>query len=253
MRDLDFDSRDQLEDSILRREWRTINWILESQERVQQIARDLQIEDELQNELNQADEEEKKEAEEDKVANMKSAANSKSKLEEKIEEWISQIKDQEGKENPLQNAEIFSRISIVRMMKHILLLVSLGESSRQAAILLKQVLHPKQLNVLIRLSALGSSQVQCLIQKIFQTLLRCNIKLDYLNRAVTTAAQDDTTYRVKELSEKYCKDVDFRSSFWTFHFNQIYLTRRAQYSTTDQVEVGKPAVIEEIIRTFEIV
>ena len=43
------------------------------------------------------------------------------------------------------------------MLKHVVLLVSLGESSRQAAGLLKQVLHPKQLNVLIRLSALGSS------------------------------------------------------------------------------------------------
>ena len=95
--------------------------------------------------------------------------------------------------------------------------------------------------------------MQCLIQKIFQTLLRCNVKLDALNRAVTTAASDDTTQRVRELSQRYCHSVDLKSSFWTFHFNQIYLTRRAQYSTTDQVEVGKPAVIEEIIRTFEIV
>ena len=44
-----------------------------------------------------------------------------------------------------------------------------------------------------------------------------------------------------------------RSDFWTFQFNQIYLTRHAQFKTSDQVEVGKPAVIEEIIRTFEIV
>jgi len=73
------------------------------------------------------------------------------------------MKEQEGKENPLIKAEFFSRISIIRMLKHVINLVSLAESSREAALLLKKVLHPKHLNVLIRLSALGSSQVQCLV------------------------------------------------------------------------------------------
>lgn len=81
VRELDFDSREQLEDALLRREWRTISWIMPH---ATKLAEDLQIE------VDQNEEEEKNEGEdEDKVANMKNAANAKAKLEEKIEEWIS--------------------------------------------------------------------------------------------------------------------------------------------------------------------
>lgn len=41
-----------------------------------------------------------------------------------------------------------------------------------------------------------------------------------------------------------------QSPFWDFLFNQVYLSKQAQFNSTDQVEVGKPCVIEEIIRTF---
>ena len=41
-----------------------------------------------------------------------------------------------------------------------------------------------------------------------------------------------------------------QSPFWDFLFNQIYLAKRSQFNSTDQIEVGKPCVVEEIIRTF---
>lgn len=96
-----------------------------------------------------------------------------------------------------------------------------------------KVLSPLRLTTLFRLSALGSSQIQCLIQKIFQSLLRCNIKLNFLNQAVNQAMADDSTNRVAELSKKQFPNIDMKSSFWTFQLNQIYLSRRAQFSTTD--------------------
>lgn len=115
---------------------------------------------------------------------MKTQVNQKASDKEKIEEWIRQIKEQEGKENPLTDARFFSRVSINRLLKHVVLLTSLAESSRDACQLLLKVLNPQQLVILFRLSALGTSQTQCIIQKIFQTLLRCNIKIGFLNKAV---------------------------------------------------------------------
>ena len=120
----------------------------------------------------------------------------KKKEEERVEEWISQIKEQEGKENPFNKANFFSRVSIVRLLKPISLMISLAESSSFAVNLLLKVLSPEQLIILIRLAAVGTSQTQCLVQRIFQNLLRCNIKLSFLDSAVRTANQDDTTFRV---------------------------------------------------------
>ena len=177
--------------------------------------------------MEEAEEIKAEEAGEDKVAAMKATVDLKSNDKEKVDEWIIQLKEQEGKENPLSKANFFSRVSILRLLKPIILLTSLAESSREASKLLLKVLSPQQIIVLIRLSALGTSQTQCIIQRIFQTLLRCNIKLDFLNKAVATAAQDDSTKRVDELHRKQCLSVDLKSSFWTFNFNQIYLARRA--------------------------
>lgn len=75
-----------------------------------------------------------------------------------MEEWISQIKQLEGEENPLKKANFFTRVSIIRMLKPIILLCSLGESSKDASQLLKKVLDPSQLIILVRLAALGTSQ-----------------------------------------------------------------------------------------------
>ena len=83
-------------------------------------------------------------------------------------------------------------------------------------------------------------------------MLRLNISRSYLDLAVQQANADDKdqTKRVSELLTKVSKKVDMGSAFWDFHFNQIFLAKRAQFSTSDQVAVGTPAVVEEIIRTF---
>ena len=195
-----------------------INWAIDNADKFAKIL-DIEVEE--------AEENKAEEAGEDKVAAMKATVDLKSNDKEKVDEWIIQLKEQEGKENPLAKANFFSRVSILRLLKPIILLTSLAESSREASKLLLKVLSPQQIIVLIRLSALGTSQTQCIIQRIFQTLLRCNIKLDFLNKAVATAAQDDSTKRVDELHRKQCLSVDLKSSFWTFNFNQIYLARRA--------------------------
>ena len=83
-------------------------------------------------------------------------------------------------------------------------------------------------------------------------MLRLNMASKFLDDAVRLAAADDSrTERVKELpSAAVFRRVNMDSGFWTLQLNQIFLARQAQFSTTNQVEVGKPAVIEEIIRTF---
>ena len=82
---------------------------------------------------------------------MKEAVNCKNKEDDKVEEWISQIKDQEGKENPRSKSLVFSKVSIIRMIKPVFLMISLAESSRESADFLLKVFHPKNLNILVRL------------------------------------------------------------------------------------------------------
>lgn len=47
-----------------------------------------------------------------------------------------------------------------------------------------------------------------------------------------------------------CLRFPGNNSFWQLLFNQIQMTKRAQFSPNNQVEVGKTVVVEEISRTF---
>ena len=129
------------------REWRVVNWAVEN---AGSLANTLQIEiggdEEEEKAMATGEEEEAKvveeKSDEDKIAAMKSEVDKKGNEKEKIEEWINQMKDQEGTDNPLSKANFFSRVSILRLLKPIILLCSLAESSRDASKLLKKVLAP---------------------------------------------------------------------------------------------------------------
>jgi len=85
---------------------------------------------------------EEEKSDEQKFAAMKSEVGRKGNEKEKVEEWISQMKGQEGTDHPLAKANFFSRVSILRLLKPLVLLCSLAESSRDASKLLKRVLTP---------------------------------------------------------------------------------------------------------------
>lgn len=113
---------------MLRREWRVLNWAANYQMLEESLGVTAPEEEKK--------EEEKKEEKKDKLGEMKEAVNCKNKEDEKIEEWISQIKEQEGEENPRSKSQVFSKVSIIRMLKPIFLMISLAESSRESAKLL---------------------------------------------------------------------------------------------------------------------
>lgn len=246
-----FEDYNTMHDAIVARESRIFDACLE---RSKDFAACL-VADEEEGEAPAKPEEEKQEEPVDRLAAIRTQVEEKTEEKEKMEAWLTLAAAEEGKTSPLSKASFYSRVSIYRLLKHLSILVSVSESSRDASDLLKDVLRPAQLPVLVRMAALGTAQAQCLVQKIFQGLLRLNMSRAYLDRAVQQAAADDKdqTGRVPELLTKHTKKVDMGSAFWDFHFNQIFLAKRAQFRTSDQVAVGTPAVIEEIIRTFLVI
>ena len=246
-----FEDYNTMHDAIVARESRIFDACLE---RSKDFAACL-VADEEEGEAPAKPEEEKQEEPVDRLAAIRTQVEEKTEEKEKMEAWLTLAAAEEGKTSPLSKASFYSRVSIYRLLKHLSILVSVSESSRDASDLLKDVLTPAHLPVLVRMAALGTAQAQCLVQKIFQGLLRLNMSRAYLDRAVQQAAADDKdqTGRVPELLTKHTKKVDMGSAFWDFHFNQIFLAKRAQFRTSDQVAVGTPAVIEEIIRTFLVI
>ena len=136
----------EFDDAFLRREWRVLDWAIDYDNLGDALGLPPDFEEEQKDEENK--EEEKKE---DKLETMKEAVNAKTKDDEKIDEWISQIKEQEGKENPRTKSQVFSKVSIIRLLKPVFLMISLAESSRESCDLLTKVFHPKNLNILVRL------------------------------------------------------------------------------------------------------
>ena len=245
-----FEDDKTMHDAIVAREWRIFEACLERSALFPACPAD-----EEEGESPAEPEEEKQEEPVDRLAAIRTQVEEKTEEKEKMEAWLTLAAAEEGKTSPLSKASFYSRVSIYRLLKHLSILVSVSESSRDASDLLKDVLTPAHLPVLVRMAALGTAQAQCLVQKIFQGLLRLNMSGRILDEAVQQAAADDKdqTGRVPELLTKHTKKVDMGSAFWDFHFNQIFLAKRAQFRTSDQVAVGTPAVIEEIIRTFLVI
>ena len=52
------------------------------------------------------------------------------------------LREEDGKTSPLEGANFFSRVSIVRLLKPLLIMISVSESSKDNSELLKQVMNP---------------------------------------------------------------------------------------------------------------
>jgi len=81
----------------------------------------------------------------------------------------------------------FSTVSLTHLVKHIVKLMSLAESSSDAAKLPFRVMLPSQLSDIISLSVIASPSIQLLTQKIFQSLLKISTPLEIFNQATTAA------------------------------------------------------------------
>ena len=104
-------------------------------------------------------------------------------------------------------------------MKHIVLFLSLAESSDDASKLPFRVMKPAQLTQLIKLSVVASPSIQLLLQKVFQSYLRISTPISTLNQAVERAKGETAQKPYYDVLEIDDSCIDFQSSFWQFLFN----------------------------------
>jgi hypothetical protein len=115
-------------------------------------------------------------------------------------------------------------------VKHVVLFLSLAESSDEAAQLPFEVMKPAQLQSLIKLSIVASPSIQLLMQKVFQSFLKISTPVAVLNNATLEAAGEIDGVPQYDILEIEDSCIDFQSTFWQLLFNQIQITKRAQFS-----------------------
>jgi len=104
-------------------------------------------------------------------------------LEGQEEEKKEEAKEEEPPKEQLPIVG-FSKFALTHLVKHVVVLLSLAESSDDAAKLPFRVMSPDDLVSLVQLSLAACPSVQILVQKIFQSMLRLSLPVSILDKAV---------------------------------------------------------------------
>jgi len=119
------DDMDTLSDAILSRHNKVFEAFLARADDILEVLEDLVIEEEEA----PAEEEEALEGA-DTFERIKGEVEQKGSATEKAEAWLTKVRAEDGKTSSLKEATFFSRVSIVRLLKHVLTIASVSESSK---------------------------------------------------------------------------------------------------------------------------